>query len=178
MTLLLSQAQPGLGWHFFFGIIFWRSLETRLNSVAKLTEFMSNLCPFLACVTFFATGSFHWGIPETAASRKHDLKFFKQKSLGNLLLKLWWFAFIIWQSSISNAVIGFHGLTFQSQAWVVTFAVLHPFLGLHRSQLNSISFCWKPTNRLTLKFLLFPTAWIGRLNLSFAVYVKVYVADS
>lgn len=77
MTLLLSQAQPGLGWQFFFGIIFWRSLETRLNSVAKLTEFMSK--PFLACVTLFATGSFHWRIPETAAPSKHDLKFLNKK---------------------------------------------------------------------------------------------------
>ena len=37
----------------FFGITFWRSLETRLNSVAKPTEFVPR--PLLACVTFFAT---------------------------------------------------------------------------------------------------------------------------
>ena len=36
---------------FFVGITFWRSLETRLNSVAKPTEFVPK--PFLACVTFF-----------------------------------------------------------------------------------------------------------------------------
>ena len=37
----------------FYGITFWRSLETRLNSVAKPTEFVPK--PFLACVTFFVT---------------------------------------------------------------------------------------------------------------------------
>ena len=38
-----------------FGITSWRSLQIRLNSVAKPTEFVTK--PFLDCVTFFATGS-------------------------------------------------------------------------------------------------------------------------
>ena len=45
-TLTMNANNP-------LGITFRRSLETRLNSVAKPTEFVPR--PLLACVTFFAT---------------------------------------------------------------------------------------------------------------------------
>ena len=51
MRICASSAFPLA--EIFFGITFWRSLETRLNSVAKPTEFVPK--PFLACVTFFVT---------------------------------------------------------------------------------------------------------------------------
>ena len=49
----------------FFGITYWRSLETRLNSVAKPTKFVPK--PFLACVTSLATSSRH----HTREYKKH-----------------------------------------------------------------------------------------------------------
>ena len=66
ITLRLKMSIGGRAAEICFGITFWRSLETRLNSVAKPTEFVPK--PFLACVTFFVT----------LESSKHKLKFLKQ----------------------------------------------------------------------------------------------------
>ena len=60
--------------NFFLGSLSEGALETRLNSVAKPTEFVPKL--FLACVTFFLS---HWRRQGTSACIKHKLKFSKQQ---------------------------------------------------------------------------------------------------